>query len=421
MSDNKFGQGIPLASNFDLGAKIPLDSRITVGTIEERDEHITKNRVYEGMQVYVEETKKTYFYSNGEWIVLASEEYVDKTILQSGGVTEEVLEGYAKKEEIPVRTSDLENDSKFTSEGYVQAITNEVEKKIDNVEATLDEKKADKEHEHEQYLTRDDIGDLDLDNLGKDCYYVGETEPEDDEKIWFDNDSLGSSEITIDNPLVNELLNIVKALQSTVNELKEEVKDLRREVEYLKENGVVIPPDDDEDDDDEDETKISCLELEEGGLFLLEDGGYFLLEESEDDDDDDEEDKSSYLELEDGGLFLAEDGSYILLEESIIEEEEDISSYLELENDGLFLLEDGGRILLESSKVPADKASYLMAENGTNLLMENGDKILLENSIIDDDDEEEEEISKDRLLLLENNGLMLFENNNGIKLENQTF
>lgn len=386
MSDNKFGQGIPLASNFDLGAKIPLDSRITVGTIEERDEHITKNRVYEGMQVYVEETKKTYFYSNGEWKVLASEEYVDKTILQSGGVTEEVLEGYAKKEEIPVRTSDLENDSKFTSEGYVQAITNEVEKKIDNVETTLDEKKADREHEHEQYLTRDDIGDLDLDNLGgKDCYYVGETEPEDDEKIWFDNDSLGSSEITIDNPLVNELLNIVKALQSTVDELKEEVKDLRKEVEYLKENGVVVPPDDDDDDED-DETNISCLELEEGGLFLLEDGGYFLLEESEDDDDDKEEDKSSYLELE---------------------------------NDGLFLLEDGGHILLESSEVPADKASYLMAENGTNLLMENGDKILLENSIIDDD--EEEETSEDRLLLLENNGLMLFENNNGIKLENQTF
>lgn len=56
----EFGKGIGVASGFDLGAKAPLDSRITVSTIEERDAHITGNRVYEGMLVYVEADKTLY-------------------------------------------------------------------------------------------------------------------------------------------------------------------------------------------------------------------------------------------------------------------------------------------------------------------------------------------------------------------------
>ena len=56
----EFGKGIGVASGFDLGAKAPLDSRITVSTIEERDAHVTGNRVYEGMLVYVEADKTLY-------------------------------------------------------------------------------------------------------------------------------------------------------------------------------------------------------------------------------------------------------------------------------------------------------------------------------------------------------------------------
>lgn len=58
----KFGKGIALAGGFDLGAKAPLDSRYTVATIEERDAHVTGNRAYEGMLVFVEADKKTYQY-----------------------------------------------------------------------------------------------------------------------------------------------------------------------------------------------------------------------------------------------------------------------------------------------------------------------------------------------------------------------
>ena len=65
---SEFGKGIPLASGFDLGAKKPLDSRDIVDTIEERDTHVTENRAYEGMTVYVKEDKKVYRYDGSEWI-----------------------------------------------------------------------------------------------------------------------------------------------------------------------------------------------------------------------------------------------------------------------------------------------------------------------------------------------------------------
>lgn len=62
-----FGKGITVASGFDLGAKAPLDSRLTVKTIEERDAHVAGNRAYEGMLVFVEADKKTYQLINNTW------------------------------------------------------------------------------------------------------------------------------------------------------------------------------------------------------------------------------------------------------------------------------------------------------------------------------------------------------------------
>ena len=61
----EFGKGITLAGGFDLGAKAPLDSRLTVATIADRDAHVTNNRAYEGMLVYVEADKVTYQYVDG--------------------------------------------------------------------------------------------------------------------------------------------------------------------------------------------------------------------------------------------------------------------------------------------------------------------------------------------------------------------
>ena len=63
----EFGKGIGVASGFDLGAKAPLDSRITVATIADRDAHVTGNRAYEGMLVYVEADKTLYQYVDSLW------------------------------------------------------------------------------------------------------------------------------------------------------------------------------------------------------------------------------------------------------------------------------------------------------------------------------------------------------------------
>lgn len=70
---SQFGKGISIAAGFDLGAKRPVDSRETVDTLEDRDAHVTGNRAYEGMTVYVKEEGITYQYIKNdkgelEWI-----------------------------------------------------------------------------------------------------------------------------------------------------------------------------------------------------------------------------------------------------------------------------------------------------------------------------------------------------------------
>ena len=64
--DNQFGKGIGVAAGFDLGAQKPLDARVAVNTIAERDAHVENNRAYEGMLVYVAEAGMTYQLVKGE-------------------------------------------------------------------------------------------------------------------------------------------------------------------------------------------------------------------------------------------------------------------------------------------------------------------------------------------------------------------
>lgn len=74
--DNKYGSGVVYTAAIDLGAQKPLDSRIAVQTITERDAHVTGNRAYVGMQVYVADDEKTYIYngtSGTSWDVLVTD------------------------------------------------------------------------------------------------------------------------------------------------------------------------------------------------------------------------------------------------------------------------------------------------------------------------------------------------------------
>lgn len=58
-----FDSGIKVTGSFSAAGGFPVDAKFTVKTIAERDDHVTQNRAYEGMLVYVSEDGKTYQYT----------------------------------------------------------------------------------------------------------------------------------------------------------------------------------------------------------------------------------------------------------------------------------------------------------------------------------------------------------------------
>ena len=64
-------KGISVASGFKLQAQSPLDPRLVVDTISDRNLLVTENGAYEGMKVYVKADKKTYELqgtTNSDWV-----------------------------------------------------------------------------------------------------------------------------------------------------------------------------------------------------------------------------------------------------------------------------------------------------------------------------------------------------------------
>lgn len=139
--------------------------------------------------------------------------------------------------------------------------------------------------------------DIDWDSI--DVAYVGEEEPENENAIWFDSGEDNVNEITYDNPVVNEIFACIRTLQ-------DQVKKLQEDVEYLKLYGGGGSSGGGTDEPEE--TTISSLTLETGGLFLLEDGGLLILENAI------ETITESILLLENGAHFLLENGANIKLE-----------------------------------------------------------------------------------------------------------
>ena len=147
-----YGKGISLTSGFDLGAKSPLDSRSIVNTIEERDAHVTGNRAYPGMKVYVLEEQKEYRYTGSDWkeldvVDLSSvHKHENKDVLDS--ITAEDISNWNAKSnfsgsyldlsdlpKIPSKVSDLSNDLSFATQSFV---TNKIaEAKLEQSEIDL--------------------------------------------------------------------------------------------------------------------------------------------------------------------------------------------------------------------------------------------------------------------------------------------
>ena len=198
-----------------------------------------------------------------------------------------------------------------------------------------------------------------------DVIHYGTDEPTNDNVIWFFPDTY-SQEITIDNPLIIELISTIQAMQEQINRLE-------KDVEYLKIHGggggTVDPTPNP--NPTPTPTTYSYLVLEDGSKLLLETGESILLEEQEATSV-----TYSYLVLEDGSKLLLETGESILLEEQ--EATPTTYSYMTLEDGSKLLLETGESILLEEQKTTVISSNNVLLENGSKVLLENGEKMLLE-------------------------------------------
>ena len=128
-TEPKFGKGITVASGFDLGAKGALDTRATVATIAERDAHVTGNRSYEGMMVFVEEDKKTYQLIDGAWKVFGFDTE------QFEASVEDTLTSTNTTTALSANQGRILNE-KITAQGEV---VTEINEKVTNIETTVGE------------------------------------------------------------------------------------------------------------------------------------------------------------------------------------------------------------------------------------------------------------------------------------------
>ena len=376
---------INTGDNFRYQGKKYLDDRQSFKTLAEL---MTYTNVPPGFIAYCEENGERYEYVNDTWILykvstdtgdLDLSDYALKTDIPTKTSELENDSGYLKdgdihthenkavldtidatkvnkwdnpdyndlanKPTIPDKVSQLTNDLEFVTREYMQNhipdlsgidLSALVGTKFDD--AVINEKETTENQTAVDfyangvivktlYLPADGGGgssDINID----DVIYYGTDEPTNDNVIWFYPNNNDYQGITIDNPIITELMSIIQNMQS-------QIRQLQADVEYLKTHGGsgggTTP--------DTPSTTYSYLVLEDGSKLLLEDGGGILLEQQA------IIKNSSYLLLEDGSKLLLEDGGGILLEQQAIIKN---SSYLLLEDGFKLLLEDGYGLLLEA-------------------------------------------------------------------------
>lgn len=62
-----YDMGIVMTNGFSIAGQKPADLKFLADTISDRDKYVTDNLSYEGMLVYVKDTKKTYQLIDGNW------------------------------------------------------------------------------------------------------------------------------------------------------------------------------------------------------------------------------------------------------------------------------------------------------------------------------------------------------------------
>lgn len=99
-------KGISVASGFKLQAEAALDPRLTVQSLAERDELVTKHGAYEGMSVYVKDNKKTYQLQGktvADWVDITSE------AASTSALETEITNARGDKANLKAKLDDIEN------------------------------------------------------------------------------------------------------------------------------------------------------------------------------------------------------------------------------------------------------------------------------------------------------------------------
>ena len=256
-----------IGDNFKYLGKKFLDARESFDTLEEMN---ACTGIPEGFITYCKEDKKRYEYNGTTWV-----EYIGGV-----GMTDEEREQLSTKfDDVTAETITDENESKLTQLTFYSNGT---------------------EMKSVQFKGSNDETNINMDDI----VYYGKEEPTNNNVIWFVPDSAMQSEVTYDNPIIMELMGIIRNMQSQIAQLQADVEYLKTHGGGSSGGGTVKPPDPEKPTP----SNYSYLILEDGSKLLFEDGSKMLLEEQNIIKD------SSYLLLESREKLLFEDGSKMLLE-----------------------------------------------------------------------------------------------------------
>ena len=346
MDETFYGKGIAVTSGFDLSAESPLDTREVVNTIEERDSHVINHRAYEGMIVYVKETKTTYQYVDGEW-----KEFGVNVNGDSGGGG----------------NCDCDNNNNATgggSGGHIDVNPPEDTSQI-WVDTSVPNKIAPTTYENRLKLKYIEMLNLVTKRMVKvnekislintKISQISSSDHENEKNNFYTQLTSVRNEytrlqFTLSNTLLIMDTSDLETIKTTSQKLRKDVKaliynllDFLNDVMILLDNerGIIVPgggEDTGGDNDDNDEPSITIENslLTENGMNILTEDGLLLIVDILSTPDD-------ALMTENGFTLLTEDGRMILADG--IEASEIIVDAILTELNQILLTEDGKQIL----------------------------------------------------------------------------
>lgn len=355
MADNYYGKGIKVASGFDLGAKSPLDSRIVVNTIAERNAHVTNNRVYEGMIVYIIEEQTNYQYINSTWVEL-----------KAGSTTVNVIDSLDSTNTNEALSA---NQGRILKE-QIDEQNAEVIGKLNGIEGTLtyvDERLADIEQ-----------------NGGNANIHIGTEPPQNTTYTWIDTSVPFNLDVsTYEGRLRIKYIEMLNQVIEKINSLSEKMNKIEENINKISSDNSVKM--------NESKTQLSSIRARITSLlsrvnetqFQLMNGGDLPILKSAA--------KQLRKEMKQNILYSLADLNYnvmVILDSEVqfIQPDPDKPStdtdssslltengFMLLTEDGLVILIDGGTSSSGSSDILQDT---ILTEQGKVLLLENGKQLL---------------------------------------------